>query len=114
MECPEINNLVLSDGSRKAIERIKRIPGLANRLASATAASQVVVLFVSPTPPAATLYSVHSTEWKTFATAMASVPSIARGSMQREAWSAWQEAQLRNNHAESQFWEAVANGCQLR
>lgn len=78
------------------------------------AGGQIVNIFVSPTPPAATLYSIHSADWVTFATALSGIPAIARASMQTEAYNEWIESQLRNNFAESQFWKAVYDGCLFR
>ncbi|MFA5531412.1 MAG: hypothetical protein WDA11_12170 [Thiohalomonadaceae bacterium] len=114
MNCPDIRNLRLSDASLKAIERIKRKPGLAKALQGSMAGGQIVNIFVSPTPPAATLYSIHSADWVTFATALSGIPAIARASMQTEAYNEWIESQLRNNFAESQFWKAVYDGCLFR
>jgi predicted acetyltransferase len=45
---------------------------------------------------------------------MASTTPILRNRIQKEAFDAWTNAQLKNNHAESQFWKAVADGCKLR
>ena len=114
MDCPNIGNLVLSNESRKGIQRIKSIPGLANNLAKSVGYGQVVNLFVSPTPSAATIYSIQSTDWRLFSRAMFSIPSIARASIANEARDQWIDAQLKNRFAEAKFWEAVANGCTLR
>jgi hypothetical protein len=104
MDCPSISGLKLSDDSKKAISRIKKIPGLADKLASSMAASKIINIFASPTPPAVTIYSIHSTDWRTFSHAMVSVPEIARMSIVKEAQNQWTNAQFRNNHEESKFW----------
>jgi hypothetical protein len=104
MDCPSINRLRLSGESKKAIIRIKRIPGLANKLAGSLAASKIVNLFASPTPPAVTLYSIQTTDWLSFSQAMFSIPEIARVSIAREAQNQWTNAQFINNHEEAKFW----------
>lgn len=114
MECPDISNLVLSDESRRGLARIKSIPGLANSLARSLSGGLIVNIFASPTPVPATIYTIHSTDWNTFSRAMGSIPAIARGSIEREAYNQWITAQMSKNFAEAIFWEAVTNGCSPR
>jgi hypothetical protein len=78
------------------------------------AASQIISIFVSPTPTSVTLNSIRTNDWVTFCAAMASVPKIAKASVVKEAEAQWFNAQLKNNFKESNFWKAVANGCTIR
>lgn len=113
MHCPDISHLPLSDSSRKTIERIKSIPGLANELAVSLSAGKLINIFAAATPAPVTINSIEKSDWHGYIDAMASIPIIARSKLKKEAHQQWINAQFNNNVAEARFWEAVADGCKL-
>lgn len=114
MKCPKINSLILSDESRKAIEEIKKTPGMANEFALALSIGKFVNIFAAATPAPVTINSIDKSDWHGFIDAMSSIPHFARARIEKIAYQQWINAQYNNNIVEAQFWEAVTNGCKLR
>lgn len=106
MNYPEFHDLVFDEESKRAIERIRRIPRLATAFARALAGGVFVTIFVGSGPLGAA-FNILTTDWKALAEAMLAVPAIARNRMAWEASEQWIRTQSEGNTELSRFWKTI-------
>jgi len=107
MKCPEIKYLNLDARSRGVIAEIKRINKMSSLLSNVMAGGVFVNIFAG-NGVLKSAYSIQSTDWRTWAQAMAAIPAIQR---RRISDIARQEALDRISGDQKTFWGAVADGC---
>lgn len=107
MECPNIGEIKLSGRSVEAIDEIRRIRQVADRLAVVMSAGIVANIFVGNGLLEAS-YTFYDIDFEQFSKSMKGIPAIAKKRVQDEADRAWLDV---SNYKEKQFWRAISSGC---
>jgi hypothetical protein len=109
MACIPINNVQFSPQSRDAIDDIRRRMEAGRVLSILLPAGVMATIFVGNKPLIAN-YNITQTDFVTFTRAMSSLPAIQRKVIRDIA--AMQA--LSRTGKESQFWQGVYDGCDIR
>ncbi len=109
MDCPNIDNLSLSERSKDTIETIRSIREAANVLATALSAGAMYEMFAGSQFIEASV-NVTTYDFEEFAKTMKGVPAIARRRVEQEAMRTFLDVR---NYQEKQFWRAIYEGCSV-
>lgn len=112
MKSPAINGLIFDQASIRAIKDIKERQGRANVLATLLPGSVFFEIFGGRGGvghPLEYAWNISQYDWITWSQAMAAIPAVLRGTIQRIA-SFEAEAHFRSRK-EHDFWVAVAYAC---
>lgn len=110
MNCPEISGLTFDQSSIAAIEEIRQKQKLGNILATLTAGSVMVKIFLGReglANPFGIGWQLSRHDWNTWSEAVMASGPITRASIQRIALLQVEK----HSGKERQFWEAILYGC---
>ena len=110
MECPDIENLKFSQVSIEAINEIQQKKELGDLLIKFIGYGTWANIFAGNGMLEMT-YSLKSTDFEQMAKTMAAVPVIVRATIEKIAVMT---ALRVSNYKETQFWNAVSNGCSIQ
>lgn len=111
MKCVPITGLKLDNESKAALKRIKDKRNLANALSAVLTVGVFNSIFTKSSAPQAA-YNITQTDWNLYSEAMAALPKIQKGIIEKEIDMMIIHYQLGEyNHKLTQFWKGMKEGC---
>ncbi|GGY76258.1 hypothetical protein [Marinobacter zhanjiangensis] len=110
MECPSITNLTLGKRDVETLEQIRKKIRNMDMISMILPAGAMMNIFMKNNTVGAA-YNISTFEWQGFANAMANIPSVKRGFIQRAAGLRAMEESI--TYQQKQFWRAVYYGCDV-